>query len=114
MDVQYIDDDRADFISSLHMGYFWSLAESYNLVDTVSQNCKSAGLSVGNKKDIPKVTDEVKGRVKRKRGVKNNQVMINEKHSEIVNLCEDMTKRWISSVCANQNENISGLCGRFR
>jgi len=64
---QFIDDDCADFVKSLQIGYFWSVAEMYDLVDIISQSCAEAGLSSEDGKEIPAVSDRAKGREKKRK-----------------------------------------------
>ena len=40
-DVTFVDDDRFNFVSQLHIAYFWSLCEVSGLTHHISQNCSS-------------------------------------------------------------------------
>ena len=56
VDVDVVDDDRWDFIRSIHYCYFWSLAESLDLVNDVSQNCEAFGVTMDEVKKTASVS----------------------------------------------------------
>jgi hypothetical protein len=49
--MTYVDDDRFNFVSNLHIAYFWSLCECNGLTHHISQNCSALNAGQENGSD---------------------------------------------------------------
>ena len=86
---RYVDDDCADFVNHTHIGYYWSLAELYDLVDVVSQSCSKAGVSTGDSSTILSVSEIARGREKRRK----KETSVSESQAEMMNFCSSLMEK---------------------
>ena len=71
-DVTYVDDDRINFVSQLHIAYFWSLCEESGLTHHISQNCSA--LNEGKNSSDTSTSSSTSGKVRSRTSTDTNLV----------------------------------------